>query len=207
VVQTASSRSPSPAAPRTARRVEILRRAADVFRRKGYHEAGMREIAEGLGLRPGALYYYFSSKEDLLYACQEETLRRLVEGARRIARSAVSPEERLRALVAFHLDLTLTELGGTVAHVEFRSLPEGRLKEVVKRRDAYEGWVRRILRDGMKAGAFADVDPRRTAWMLLGALNWTVVWWRPEGRWSAEDLASTFADLLLKGLLARKDVS
>jgi AcrR family transcriptional regulator len=192
---------------RAGRRLEILRRAADVFRRKGYHEAGMREIAEGLGLRPGALYYYFSSKEDLLYACQEETLRRLLEGARRIVRSAQPPAQRLRRLVEAHLELTLTELGGSVAHVEFRSLPEARLQEVVRRRDAYEALVRRVLRDGVREGSFARVDPRRTAWMLLGALNWTVVWWRPEGRWSPKDLASTFADLLLRGLLAREDAS
>ncbi|MHC4731170.1 MAG: TetR/AcrR family transcriptional regulator, partial [Planctomycetota bacterium] len=51
-----------------AKRAEILRRAAQVFRRKGFHGAGMREIAKGLGMAPGALYYYFESKEDLLYA-------------------------------------------------------------------------------------------------------------------------------------------
>ena len=45
------------------RRLEILRRAAEVFRAKGFHGAGMREIAEGLGLAPGALYYYFPSKD------------------------------------------------------------------------------------------------------------------------------------------------
>jgi AcrR family transcriptional regulator len=206
VVQTAPVPPRPP--PKAGRRVEILRRAADVFRRKGYHEAGMREIAEGLGLRPGALYYYFSSKEDLLFACQEETLRRLVEGARKIARSGAPAEERLRELVRFHLEMTLTELGGSVAHVEFRSLPPSRLAEVVKRRDAYESLVRRILREGVKAGRFsAGVDPRRTAWMLLGALNWTVVWWRPEGRWSPKELAATFADLLLEGLLSRGEAA
>jgi TetR/AcrR family transcriptional regulator, cholesterol catabolism regulator len=192
------------AAPRTARRLEILRRAADVFRRRGYHDAGMREIADGLGLRPGALYYYFRSKEDLLYACQEETLRRLVEGARRIARSPEPASDRLRALIAFHLDLTLTELGGSAAHVEFRALPPARLREVVRRRDAYEMLVRRILRDGAADGTLRDVDPRVGAWMLLGALNWTVVWWRPDGRLGAADLAREFADLCLGGLEARE---
>ena len=60
------------------RRLEILRAAAEVFRRKGFAAAGMREIAEALSLAPGALYYYFESKEDLLHACQEESLRLLL---------------------------------------------------------------------------------------------------------------------------------
>ena len=52
---------------------------AAVFRQKGFHGAGMREIARGLGMAPGALYYYFKSKEDLLYACQTLSLKRLLE--------------------------------------------------------------------------------------------------------------------------------
>ena len=58
----------APEAPSPDRRMEILRQAASVFREKGYHGAGMREIAKGIGVAPGALYYYFESKEDLLYS-------------------------------------------------------------------------------------------------------------------------------------------
>jgi TetR/AcrR family transcriptional regulator len=187
----------------TGRRLEILRRAADVFRRKGYHGAGMREIAEGLGLAPGALYYYFPSKDDLLFSVQDGTLRRLLAGARRIAASGGTAAERLRALVAFHLEQTLEEMGGTAAHVEFRALPPARWREVVRRRDAYEGVVRRVVRAGAKDGSLRPVDARLATWALLGALNWTVVWWRPEGRWSAADLARAFGDLFLGGLEAR----
>jgi AcrR family transcriptional regulator len=196
VVQTTSPKAP--------RRLEILRRAADVFRRKGFHAAGMREIAEGLDLQPGALYYYFESKEDLLRACQEETLSRLVAGAGRIAAGPGGPEERLRALIRFHVDVTLTETGGSAAHVEFRALPAAPLRRVLRRRDAYEAIVRRVLAEGVAAGAFAPVDPKVAAWMLLGALNWTVVWWRPEGSWNASDLAESFSDLFLKGLCVRR---
>jgi AcrR family transcriptional regulator len=194
-------------APRTARRLAILRRASDVFRRKGYHAAGMREIADGLGLRPGALYYYFESKEDLLLACQEWTLDRLIDGARRIARSGGSAAERLRALVALHLDLTLSETGGSAAHVEFRALPPARLREVVRRRDAYEALVRGVVRDGAREGRFRAVDPKAAALALLGALNWSVFWWSPEGRWTAEELAEQVSDLFLGGLLAREETA
>jgi AcrR family transcriptional regulator len=192
------------ASPRAPRRLEIVRRAADVFRRKGYHAAGMREIADGLGLAPGALYYYFRSKEDLLYACQEETLVRLTAGARRIVAGPGDAEQRLRALIAFHVDLTLAQTGGSAAHVEFRALPTDRLRRVVRRRDAYERLVRRLLADGVEEGSFRDLDPKVAAWMVLGALNWTVVWWRPDGRRSAAEVAGAFADLMLRGLSARK---
>ena len=188
------------ATPRADRREEILRRAADVFRRKGFHAAGMREIAEGLGLAPGALYYYFDGKDDLLHACQDLTLRRLVEGARAALREAAGAAPRLRALVANHLEVTLTETGGTAAHVEFRALPASRWKEVVRRRDAYEAIFRRVVREGVRRGELRPVDPRAATWAILGALNWTVVWWRPEGGRTAADLARSYADVLLGGL-------
>lgn len=196
----------SPSAPGTAtaawaeRRLEILRRAAEVFREKGFQGAGMREIAEGLGLAPGALYYYFPSKMDLLYACQAIALDRLTEGAREIARRGVRADERLRRLVDHHLGVILDELGGSAAHLEVGALPPPRRREIVKRRDAYELILRKVIRDGAKDGTLRAVDEKTTAMALLGALNGTVAWWRPEGKRTATELGQAYADLFLRGL-------
>jgi AcrR family transcriptional regulator len=204
VVQTAPrSRSrPSASPARARRRLEILRAAAGVFRRKGFHRAGMREIAAALGVAPGALYYYFESKEDLLQACQEIALERLVARARSIVGSDLAPAAKVRALVAAHLELTLGELGGGPIHTEFQALPPRRLAAVIRKRDRYERLVRRVVEEGVASGAFRAVDPKLAALGLLGLLNWTVVWWRPEGRWSARDLVDAYAAQALGGLAA-----
>ena len=162
----------------------------------------MREIAAGLDMAPGALYYYFESKEALLYACQEISLTRLVAEARKTLRSELEPEAQLRALISSHLDLTLDELGGSAAHVEFHALPEVRLAEIVKKRDVYEGLIRGLIRRGIKQGAFRPVDVKLTTMALLGALNWSVVWFKPEGRWSSAHLVEGFADVFVNGLRA-----
>jgi AcrR family transcriptional regulator len=197
VVQTSAPVRPAP-----DRRTEILRRAAAVFREKGYHGAGMREIAAGLEMTPGSLYYYFRSKEDLLYACQQISLTRLIESARRILRRPAPADENLRALIAAHLDLTLDELGGSAAHVEFHALPDDLLTEIVEMRDVYEKLFRRSIRRGIKDGVFRAVDVKLTTMALLGALNWSVVWYKPEGRWSSPDLVAAFADIFVEGLCA-----
>jgi AcrR family transcriptional regulator len=171
------------------KRAEILRRAASIFRRKGFHGAGMREIAAGLGLAPGALYYYFESKEDLLYGCQILSLKRLLKSAGEIAGGELAADEKLRSLVRAHLGHILDELGGSFAHVEFHALPEPMLKEVVSKRDAYERLVRKV-------------DVKLTALALLGALNWTVVWWRPEGHRQLHGVAGQITDIFLEGLKA-----
>jgi AcrR family transcriptional regulator len=184
------------------RRAEILRQAAAVFREKGFHGAGMREIAAGLGIAPGALYYYFASKEELLYACQDISLTRLIATAREILAGEEPADAKLRALIAAHLDLTLDELGGSAAHVEFHALPPERLKEIVRKRDAYERSIRRLIERGQEAGTFRRTDPKLTTMALLGALNWSVVWWNPAGRWSSPDLVDGFADVFVEGLRA-----
>jgi AcrR family transcriptional regulator len=58
------------------KRLQILREAAEVFRARGFHRASMEEIADRLGMHKGNLYYYFPSKHDLLYFCQEQALDR-----------------------------------------------------------------------------------------------------------------------------------
>ena len=184
------------------RRAEILRRAAAVFREKGFHGAGMREIAAGLGMAPGALYYYFESKEDLLYACQDISLTRLLRDAETLLAKDAPADELLRELIGAHLDLTLDELGGSAAHVEFHALPEDKLRAIVAKRDAYEGHIRSLIRRGIRAGTFRKVDVKLTTLALLGALNWSVVWFNPEGRWSPTDLVRGFADVFVDGLRA-----
>jgi AcrR family transcriptional regulator len=184
------------------KRAEILRRAASIFRRKGFHGAGMREIAAGLGMAPGALYYYFESKEDLLFACQVLSLKRLLKSAGEIVGGQLDADEKLRTLVRAHLGHILDELGGSFAHVEFHALPDPMLREVVSKRDAYERLVRRVIREGIQQGAFRKVDVKLTALALLGALNWTVVWWRPEGHRQLHGVADQITDIFLEGLKA-----
>ena len=185
-----------------ARRAEILREAAEVFRRRGFHGAGMREIARGLGVAPGALYYYFESKEDLLYGCQILSLKRLLKSATGIDRRDLPADEKLRLLIAAHLAHILDELGGSFVHIEFPALPPARLRDVVSKRDRYERIVRGVIGAGIESGVFRAVDPKLAALTLLGALNWTAIWWRPEGSDDLPALAGEMATMFLEGLCA-----
>jgi AcrR family transcriptional regulator len=185
-----------------AKRAAILKRAAAAFREKGFHAASMRDIAKAAGIVPGAIYYYFASKEDLLYVCQTQALDRLLASAKRVAAGRGREDEKLRAIVRAHVRCLLEETGGSAAHLEFRALPGGARREVAAGRDAYERIVRGVVAAGIRSGAFRRVDPKLSTLAILGALNGTVVWWRPEGARGPAEIADAFADTLVGGLLA-----
>ena len=198
-----SRRAPRlPAARRDAKRAEILRRAASLFREQGFHAAGMRELAKALGMTPGNLYYYFAGKDDLLYACQSQALATLLAGARAAARRpGRTSAQRLEEIVRVHVLCLLEETGGSAAHLEFRGLPGPRRAEIARRRDTYERLVRGMVATGTRRGELRPVDAKLATLALLGALNYTVVWWRPDGDRTPAEIAREFGKTWIGGLL------
>ncbi|MDP1952246.1 MAG: TetR/AcrR family transcriptional regulator, partial [Betaproteobacteria bacterium] len=156
-----------------ARRLDILRAAARVFRRSGVAAAGMREIAEEADLSPGNLYYYFAGKDELLYFCQDRTVDRMLESAEAARASPVPVADQLRAVIRAHLHYTLDELEGATAHLEIDMLPDALRRTIIEKRDQYEHAVRALIAKGIKRGEFAACDAALVARAILGALNWT----------------------------------
>ncbi len=182
-------------------REAILRAAARVFRRRGFADTGMRDIAEEADLSPGNLYYYFTSKHELLYFCQDHSLDRMLETARALERVRVAPAERLRRVVKAHLACMLDELDGAAAHTEVEALPEALRTKIVAKRDRSERAVRAVVERGVRSREFAPCDPTLVTRAVLGALNWTARWYRPDGPEPPAAVADAFADYLVRGLV------
>ena len=183
-----------------AMRGAILRAAAGVFRDRGFADTGMREIAAAADLSPANLYYYFNSKADILYFCQDHSVGRMLETAARLQRRRLTPAARLRGVIAAHLVCMLDELDGAAAHTEVDALPPVLRRRIIAKRDRYERAVRRIVSEGMRSGAFRRADAVLATRAILGALNWTTRWYRPGGKLAPADVADAFADYLVGGL-------
>jgi AcrR family transcriptional regulator len=160
----------------------------------------MREIAAELGMHAGNLYYYFRSKEELVAFCQRDALANLLDLAAAVATIPAPPDEKLRRLVIGHVVCLNETTPGSLAHLEPEALGEGWRRAVEHDREAYEAAVRRLIDDGVRAGVFRQVDPKVAAMTLLGALNWTVKWYRRDGARSPRQIGEELADLLLGGL-------
>jgi AcrR family transcriptional regulator len=204
MVQILNRRSNS-ASPRLrqrseTRRLDILRAAARVFRRHGIAAAGMREIADEAGLSPGNLYYYFDSKDELLVFCQERTLEHMLAAVDAAKAAGGSSAGQLRAILRAHVHALLDEMEGATAHLELDSLPEALRAPMIRKRDRYERALRTLVTHGVARGEFAPCDAALVTRAMLGAVNWTARWFRPEGPQSADEVADNISAYLVKGL-------
>lgn len=188
-----------------ARRLEILRAAGREFRSRGFVETGMRDIAEAAELSPANLYNYFQGKDEILFFCQDSSLDRMMGSLERARRAKTSPAARLRLVIVSHLRCLLDEVEGSAAHLLTSALPPRQQRYLVAKRDRYERGVRNLIASGMRAGEFVSGDAALVARAMLGALNWSVQWFRANGPMTAEEIAKELADYLIRGLLARPD--
>ena len=181
-------------------RIEILKAAAKAFRKLGYHGATVEEIAAALHMKKGNLYYYFRNKEEILFACHQYSLDRLLAILDEIERSGVSPEQKLRGLIAAFVHTILDELHGTALGLDLEALSPAHLRTVITRRDRFDKGMREVLKEGVRSGTFVYADAKLLSFAILGAVNWIPRWYNPDGPSTSEEIADKFADYLIAGL-------
>ena len=183
------------------RRDAIIDTSASVFARRGYHATGIAELCDVNGFGKGAFYYYIGSKEELLAAIHDRVMDEVMLGADRVEVAGGSPSAQLQMLGTELLDV----IHRYPDHVwvflhEFPALTDERAEQFRTRRREYERRVEAVLRDGVDAGEFREVDPWLTARAWLGMHNYTYLWLKSGGSVSARDVAKPFADIFIRGI-------
>jgi AcrR family transcriptional regulator len=186
-----------------ARRLQILRAAGKVFRMQRFTDTKMRDIAAAADLSPANLYNYFKGKHELLFFCQDNSLDRMLAALRTARSVKESAAERLRLVIESHLRCVLDEVEGAAAHLLTSHLPARLQRPLVAKRDRYEDGVRQLIVAGAQSGEFIPCDAALAARAILGALNWSVRWFNPEGPLTAAQIAEEFAYFLIRGLMTK----
>ena len=193
-------RRPRNADPHASTRVDILKSAAKAFRKLGYHGATVEQIATALHMKKGNLYYYFRNKEEILFACHQYSLDRLMRILEEVETSQAPPDAQLRRLVDAFVHTILDELHGTALFLDLEALSPAHLETVIVRRDRFDHGVRQILEDGIARGIFGPGDAKLQTFALMGAVNWIPRWFNPEGPATSQQIAEVFADFFVSGL-------
>ena len=161
-----------------SKRQDILQHATLLFGARGYGRTSIRDIAASVGMLPGSVYYHFASKEALLAAVYENGINLALASLNEAIATQRDPWDRLEAAAVAHLQLLLT--GGALAAVviDGPNQPGAAREELVRQRDRYEAVFRRLI-TALPLPPGVQPGPFRLA--LLGALNWALTWYRPDG--------------------------
>lgn len=180
-------------------RRQILDHAARLLRNGGYHQTTLREIAEAVGIRKASLYYHFASKEEIVEAVVNDGVRFVHEGvfAALAATVGETPRARLEAAIRGHLAALHGHGDYTTASIKvfnFGAAPAPESVRAVRR--AYEEVWSRLIAELQQAGALpAARAPEVLRNFLLGALNGSTDWYRPD-RHDIATLAQEFTELV-----------
>jgi AcrR family transcriptional regulator len=191
-----------------ARREEIVQAAAHVFRERGFEAATLRDVAAAMDTDRASLYYYVGSKEELLQEIVRQALRRDIEIAEAVKRSRASSPEKLATLIKSMVDSYDKNYPHMMVYIEdlgriARQDSEWSI-DVIEQTRTYETLVHSILRKGQRDGTLRnDLPVELCALALFGMINWMHRWYRPNLKWSPEQVAATFTTIFLDGYSSR----
>jgi len=181
---------------------EILAHATDVFDEKGYEGASMRDLSRISGMSLAGLYYYFESKEKLLYLIQRHSFTTILERLRRRLEGVTEPEARIRVFILNHLEYFMAnQKAMKVLSHEDEVLKNGHGAEIAGIKREYVHTCVDLM-EQLKQERALDFSSRTAALSLFGMMNWIYTWYKPRVDGGAEEIARAMGDIFLRGVCA-----
>ncbi len=184
------------------RRQELLRSAARLFRRKGFHATSTRDIAAAAGMQSGSPFYHFKSKGALLFAVMEEGMRSAIErqqlALQSAGASAPDAAAQLRRLIRNHFDILLGPGSDFIPVMlyEARSLTARQRAQLAQLQGEYEAPWAPVL-EALQASGQLRADVKLARLLIFGALNWSAQWYDRRKGASLDQLTAAAIDLFL----------
>jgi len=182
----------------------IIASAEQLIHEHGYHAVSTRELARSVGIKMSSLYYYFESKEQILFDISRRTMNFLLyltEGALTEMRDA-DVAQRLKHVVTvgveFHID---HQAAAGVVLSESRKLSGQYRAELRRLTKAYENIFRLLVEEGIASSAFTKTDPVMATFIIMSALTRISIWHRPNSRLESREIATIYGDLLVRMIL------
>lgn len=181
---------------------EILDAAAKVFKKKGYHHANISDIADEVSMQKGSLYHYIKCKEDLLYDIFISSMEHYMKVFNEITASGQPSDIMLEKAMIAHMDPGEQRFNRFYVGIyEFQCLT-GDNKQVARNYlIKYQNMWLNIIEKGKQEGIFSpDLDGEITLLTVFGMCNWTLRWFKLDGKYSKKDLGQMFCQKILNGI-------
>lgn len=186
-----------------SRKEQVIRKAAELFKEKGYAAASMRDLAQKLGIEAASLYSHIKSKEEILYTLCFEMAGEFRRSLEEVEKNPKAPaSEKLRKGIIGHIQVMAKDLTASAVFMnEHRHLSQPYLRDFLLLRINYINRFKTIIEEGIASGEFKNsIDKKLAVMTLFSSLNWMPMWYDPDAAIEPEDLGRQLADMLVNGL-------
>ena len=185
--------------------VHVLKTSAAVFADKGYHSTSMRDISRATKMSLSGLYYYFKSKEELLFLIQDYCFSTVIGDCRRLLEGVDDPVGRLKLLIENHLNYFVNNMNEMkVLSHEGNSITGDLFRKVNSKKRQYVDLVIDLLGEIASERRVERVDVRVAAFSLFGMMNWSYNWYSPRTDLDVAELSDQMTRLFLTGFIGDK---
>ena len=185
------------------KREAVLHAAARAFNHHGFHNTSLDRIAAELQVTKPTLYYYFKSKERLLYGCFLAGLAPILAALTEAGSDSAPARERLHRVIASHVQAMASDFGWCLTRADDLNLSTELREHIRERKSEIDQGLRRLIREGIADGSIARCDPKMTALALAGACNGIAHWYRESRALTPAQIAAEFITLFESGLKPR----
>jgi AcrR family transcriptional regulator len=180
-----------------------LREAAtQLFSEYGFDGTSVQDIVDAAQLTKGALYYYYTSKSDILHEIYHALIRRQLEGLDRVLTLGLEPAETIRTLLTDLLETTAAfRHESVIFRREMHKLEPQHLKSIAADRRRYHETFLGLIDKGQRDGVFSDkISAEIATYTVFGMINQLCTWYRPDGPKSPRQIADELTDFTLAAL-------
>lgn len=182
------------------RKLQIKEVAQNLFREKGYKSTSMRDLASAVGIEPASLYNHIPSKAAILSEICFDIADQFFEAIDKVDKEQPI-DEQFRAMIAAHIEVIVNNLDASAVFLyEWRFLDEPQLSEFILLRNKYENIFKAKINEGMFQGIFKSGNATFYSLTIFSSMNWIYDWYRPTGKYSADDLTRLLTNLLFNGI-------
>jgi AcrR family transcriptional regulator len=202
---SAAGKSSAPPIERVNRDQKVVRAAIEIMSQKGYAAMSLQEVAERVGILKGSLYYYFSSKEELLFRILQESHEQAQQIARDVAALHLPPLDELLEYLRRSSTWYLANVDrANIFFTEARNLNGERADQARGWGRAFETHVQSLVTAGQENGSIrADLDLRLITRYIMGAVNNIRFWPTRSGKsFSVSEISAALVELVRTAIVA-----
>jgi AcrR family transcriptional regulator len=180
----------------------VLRAATRMFNEKGFHATSLDEIAMVLNVTKPTVYYYFKSKDDILYESVLLGLQLITDGINRVKMRGGRAFDQLQACMDVYANIVMEDFGRCVVSVGENPLPESQRREIRQIKSEVDLVIRHLIDDCVEEGSIRKCNSKMAGFLLAGGLGSIARWYAEGGELSSEEVSVIIRDYLLNGLVS-----